>query len=170
MYFIIVVLIFNIGMLLFGVKIMFSFENQDKVFPVFVPALSHKVLYAFQIQPSNGFIIYDLDSLKEDDDFIILNSLGWCSVDGTKKIEGCPYPIQFAYPATQEMFELIDETQMYLNENWKVNWHLRTVELVVHGYKIKHRVVYKFISEDTIKCIDLFTFKTFFTSYKSLTV
>lgn len=146
------------------------FETSDKVIPVFVPALSRKVLYAFQIPQSNGLLIYDLDSLKENDEFSIKNSIGWCLINGTRKVEDFPYPIQFAYPATKEMFELIDKTQMYLSDNWKVNWHLGVVESFLQGFIINHQVIYKFIDEDTIKCIDLLTFKTFFTSYKSLKV
>lgn len=153
------------------------FETSDKVIPIFVPALSRKVLYAFQIPQSNGLLIYDLDSLKENDEFSIKNSIGWCLINGTRKIEDFPYLIQFAYPATKEVFELIDKTQMYLSDNWKVNWHLGKVENL-HESSTRHLdyyitvypVIYKFIDEDTIKCIDLLTFKTFFTSYKSLKV
>lgn len=146
------------------------FETSDKVIPVFVPALSRKVLYAFQIPQSNGLLIYDLDSLKENDEFSIKNSIGWCLINGTRKIEDSPYPIQFAYPATKEMFELIDKTKMYLSEDWEINWSLGKVESSSCGYTTTYEVVYNFINEDTIKCIDLNTFKTFFTSYKSLKV
>lgn len=146
------------------------FETSNKIIPVFVPALSRKVLYAFQLPQTNGLLIYDLDSLKEDEEFDISKSLGWCTVDGTRKIEDFHYPIQFAYPATKEMFELIDKTQMYLSDDWKVNWYIGEVESSSCGYTTTHKVVYKFIDEDTIKCIDLNTFRTFFTSYKSLKV
>lgn len=146
------------------------FETSDKVTPVFVPALSRKVLYAFQLPQTNGLHIYDLDSLKENDEFDVSLNLCWSTIDGTKKFEGYQYPIQFVYPATKEMFELIDKTQMYLNDNWKVNWHIGEVESSMCGYTTIHKVVYKFIDEDTIKCIDLLTFKTFFTHYKSLKV
>lgn len=153
------------------------FETSDKVVPVFVPALSRKVLYAFQVPQTNGFLIYDLDSLKEDDEFNVKNSIGWCTVDGTTKIEDFPYPIQFAYSATKEMFELIDKTKMYLSDDWEINWRLGKVENLHESstryldyYITVYSVIYKFISEDTIKCIDLNTFRTFFTSYRSLKV
>lgn len=155
---------------------MISFELQNVCIPVFVPALSRKVLYALQLPQTNGLHIYDLDSLKEDDEFDVSKSIAWCLVNRTRKVEDFPYPIQFAYPATKEMFELIDKTEMYLSDDWKVNWQLGIVECLhqptpcsCDNYTTTHEVVYKFIDEDHIKCIDLNTFKTFFTHYKSLT-
>lgn len=152
------------------------FEISNQVIPVFVPVLNRKVLYAFQLPQSNGLHIYDLDSLKEDDEFDINKSLDWCLINGTKKIKDYPYPIQFAYPATKEMFKLIDKTQMYLSDNWKVNWRQGTVQMCVKHSNcscddecLTRSVAYTFIREDHIKCIDLNTFETFFTHYKSLT-